>query len=349
MNATGKVALSELRSFCEEALQRLGVSAGNAAVVADNLLDANLRGIDTHGIARLPNYAARIRSGGIDPKGEVTIVSDRPSVIVLDGNQGPGQVAAARGMRMAIERARERGIASAAVRNSNHLGTLSYFALMALPEEMIGFAVSGAGPGLAPWGGAEPLLGSNPWSVAIPAGKHPPIVVDMANGVVISGKIRAAADRGEPIPGGWALDSAGRPTTDAKAAVAGSVFPFGGAKGSALTLMLEVMASVLTGAAYSTGVGDLSELARPQRVGHLFMALRIDHYLPPDEFRSRADDLLDKLVSSRLAEGHSEIRIPGARGARMQEERTAEGIPIPAGVRDQLNKLAAELGMERSI
>ena len=347
MPTNNRVSPDRLRSFCRQVLQKLQMNPESASMVADSLVDANLRGIDTHGIARLPNYVARIRAGGIDPKAEVTVVSDKQSVVVMDGHQGAGQVAATLGMRTCVERTRTHGIASVAVRNSNHLGTLSYYARMALPEEMIGVAVSGAGPGLAPWGGAEPLLGSNPWSVAVPAGNHPPVVVDMANGVVIAGKIRAAAERGESIPLGWALDQNGRPTQDAKAAMAGSVFPFGGAKGAALTLMLELMASVLTGAEYSTGVGDLGELPRPQRVGHLFLAMRVDYFLPPDQFHSRVDDLLDRLVNSRVAEGHTDIRIPGARGERTSAERSTGGIAVPPQLQEQLDKLAADLGVEK--
>lgn len=340
------VSADRLRRFCAAALERVGVPQKDAGMVADNLVDADLRGIDTHGIVRLPNYIARVRAGGIAANAPVTVVSDSSSIVVLDAHDGFGQVAGTRAMRLAIDRAGEHGIAAVAVRNSNHLGTLAYYARMAVGHEMVGLAVSGAAPGIAPWGGAEPLLGSNPWSIAFPVRGHAPLVVDMANGVVIAGKIRAAAERGDPIPRGWALDRDGLPTEDARAAAAGSVFPFGGAKGAALTLALEVLASVLTGAAYSTQIPELSQTERPQRLGHFFLALRVDRFLPVEEFHDRLGDLLNCLEHSRVAAGRDRIRIPGVRGESAMAEHLAHGIPIPPRLLDQLARLADDLGIE---
>lgn len=344
-DATTPVDADRLNAFCRSALERLGVPSDQAATIADSLVDANLQGIDSHGIVRLPQYAGRIRGGGLRPTTELVTIVDRPSVVVIDANDGFGQVAATAAMGRAIERAKDRGIAAAAVRRSNHVGVMGYYSRMAVEHGMIGFAVSGAAPGIAPWGGAEALLGSNPWSIAYPT-RGEPLVVDIANGVVIAGKLRAAEQRGETIPLGWALDQDGRPTQDPAAGLAGSLLPFGGAKGAGLTLAWEVLASVLTGASFSRDVPELTNPVVPQRLGHLFLAIRVEDFMPLDEFVERIDRLLAAIESSRPVAGGPTVRIPGRRGAWSRAERRTSGVPLPAGLRATLASLGGELGIE---
>jgi LDH2 family malate/lactate/ureidoglycolate dehydrogenase len=324
-------------------LATVGAREQDAAIVATNLIDSDLRGIDTHGIVRLPGYVERIRAGGILTSAELTVVEDSGSIITLDAHGGFGQVAATRGMQLAVERARENGIAAAAVRDSNHVGALGFYSRMAVEDDSIGIAVSGGSAFIAPWGGTQALLSTNPWSMAFPADRNVPLVVDVSNAVALSGAVAAAADRGEQIPLGWALDADGSQTTDARAVA--SLMPFGGPKGAALTLALEVLASGLTGATYAKDVPVYEEYDEPQRLGHLFVALRIQRFLPFGQFTRRLDELIDALHASPAASGHAEVLIPGERGAKNYTERSLSGIPIRPTLAAQLIGLAAELGI----
>ena len=346
MSGKRPVSPTQLHHFCCRVLERLGVPPQDARVVADHLVDADLRGVESHGVVRLLQYARRIREGGLSPVTRLTPVSDQGTVVVLDAHGGIGQVAGLQAMQLAIQRARAHGVGVVAVRESNHLGVMGYYARLAAAQEMVGFAISGAAASIAPWGGAEPLLGSNPWALGVPARRHPPLIIDMANTVVIAGKVREAAEKGEPIPPGWALGPDGLPTQDARQAMQGSLLAFGGVKGAALTLGWEVLASVLTGAAYSTDIPALTDMGRPQRLGHLFVALRIDAFLPLETFYARVDDLLDRLKASRAAVGQTAIRLPGERGEQLAASRRVDGIPLPEGLWARLDGLAAELGVE---
>lgn len=342
---TDTVSAADLRAFTERVLTALDVAADEAAIVAASLVDADLRGVDTHGVAaRLPNYVARVRNGGINPHAKVSVVADHGAITVLDADDAFGQIAADRATREAIDRAREHGVGIVAVRRSNHIGVMSYWTRQMADAELAGHAVSGAAPGIAPWGGTEKLLGSNPWSWAFPVAGHPPLVVDVSNGVVIYGKVRGAAKRGEPIPEGWALDPDGRPTTDAQAGVEGSLLPFGDAKGAALTMGLEVLASILTGAAYSKQVPELFEPEHPQRLGHFFLALDIAKFQPFDEFTRRTAEFVDWIESSRPAAGADKVRTPGTRGEQTFAQRSAEGLPLTD--RAALDALAQDLKIE---
>lgn len=345
MSATTRTVSAEaLQRFCERALVAVGTPPDRAETVAESLVDADLRGLGGHGVpARLPNYVARVREGGIVPDGPCEVVADHGAVATLDAGDGFGQVAAAQSMRTAIQRAGTHGVGVVAARHSNHLGALGYWSRMAAEEQMVGFVVSGAAPRIAAWGGADPLLSTNPWSLAYPtADGRPPLVVDIANGAVLSGALVKAEKAGERIPLGWALDPEGRPTDDPKAGQEGSMLPFGGAKGGALTLALEVLGSILTGAAYSRHVPDLSELDKPQRLGHLFVALPVDRFLPPEEFEARLEELLGWVEASNPAQGVDEVRVPGVRGTRVRHERLEVGIPLD-GRAEPLDRLAEDL------
>lgn len=337
---------ADLQAFCVRVLEALGASSSDARIVADSLVDADLRGLDDHGVpARLPNYVARLRAGGIVPDGSRRVVADAGAVIGFDAGDGFGQVAAREGMQVAMDRAQLHGIGIVGVHRSNHLGALSYWTRMATQAGTVGFAVSGAAARIAPWGGAEPLLGTNPWSVGFPtAGDAPPFVVDVSNGAVLSGELVRADEAGEQIPVGWALDQDGRPTRSPKSGMIGSMLPFGGAKGAALTLALEVLASVFTGAAFSRHVPDLNDLEQPQRLGHVFAALPVDAFVTADAFTSRLEELLGWIEHSKPAEGVGEVRIPGVRGERTRERRLAEGIPM-SGRTAALWALAGDVGV----
>ncbi len=342
---TDTVSAADLRAYTERVLTALDVPAAHATIVADSLVDADLRGVDTHGVAaRLPNYVARVRNGGINPRANIDVVSDLGAISVLDADDAFGQIAAKQATDTAIARAADHGVGIVAVRKSNHIGVMGYWTRMMADAGMAGYGVSGAAPGIAPWGGTEKLLGSNPWSWAFPVANHSPVVVDISNGVVIYGKVRGAAQQGKPIPEGWALDPDGQPTTDAQAGVDGSLLPFGGAKGAALTLGLEILASILPGASYSKQVPELFEPEHPQRLGHFFMALKVDAFMPLDEFEKRTAEFIDWVESSKPATGVEQVRTPGQRGEQVFAERSRDGLPM-AG-RAALDKVADDLGVE---
>jgi LDH2 family malate/lactate/ureidoglycolate dehydrogenase len=334
----------DLFRFYVACFEGLGLAPAAADAVAAGLLDADLSATDTHGIHRLPIYAERIRTGGIAVDAEVDVVRDDGSTVLLDGNHGPGQVAATKAMQLAIERAERHGIAAVAVRRSNHLGTLAYYSKMALSHSQIGFAVTGVASSIAPWGASEALLGSNPWSWAIPARRHPPIVVDQANGIVTS-TVTRNPDSGDAIPEGVAIDSEGRPATTKRAALGGSLLPIGGHKGYGLTLVLEVLASVLPGAAYSYQVAKFDEPGRPKSIGHFMMAIDIARFDAVQSFTDRIDDLLDHLLAAHHGEEQPGARIPGEHSAASEVERRARGVPISAGNLERALAVAESLGV----
>jgi LDH2 family malate/lactate/ureidoglycolate dehydrogenase len=344
----GHVTSDDLERFCVAALESVGASSGAAATVAAALVDADLRGLDSHGVvARLPGYVARCRSGGIVVDAQVERVQDDGGpVAVVDGHDGFGQVVAAAAVEVAQNLAREHGVGLVAARGSNHLGAVGYYTRLMAERGFVGFVVSGGGPRIAPWGGAEPLLATNPWSFAFPVADRAPLVVDVSNGAVLTGSVDDAAARGERIPLDWALDAQGRPTEVAAEGAAGSLLAFGGAKGTALTLALEMLASVVTGGAFSRQVPSIADPTRPQQLGHLFLALEVGRFMPPEEMRARAAQLVDWITGSRPVEGGPPVRAPGDRGAATASERSRAGVPL-LGRREPLDELAAELGIEQ--
>ncbi|MEO2003496.1 MAG: Ldh family oxidoreductase, partial [Candidatus Poribacteria bacterium] len=241
--------LAEVTSACFRAC---GMSVPDADYLADTLVDADLEGVHSHGVVRVSDYVAKLTTGGVDPRGVPTIAREFGGCVVVDGGNSMGQIGARFGMARAVELAATHGIAAAAIRGSNHCGAVGYIARMALAEGMIGVATTNALPTMAPWGGAERILGINPLAFAIPAGQERPIVYDAAFSGASHGKIRIHAQKGIPIPNGWALDRDGVPTTDPAAAIDGLLAPIGQYKGTALAMVMGVLSSMLSGASYGT-------------------------------------------------------------------------------------------------
>jgi LDH2 family malate/lactate/ureidoglycolate dehydrogenase len=246
-----------LRAFCEEVFLSCGMVQEDAAIVADSLVQANLRGVDSHGVARVGIYAKRLKMGLVNPRPNVGIVRESAGTLLVDGDNGMGQVVGVRAIDLGLDKAGKSGGISVGVRRSNHYGAGAYYVQRAVARDAIAFAYSNAPPTMAPWGGVDPYVGTNPYAYGVPAGEHRPIVLDMATSIVARGKIILAAERGEPIPEGWAIDAEGNPTTDAQEALAGSVLPFGGPKGYALSLMIDIMAGALTGAGFGPGINSM--------------------------------------------------------------------------------------------
>jgi LDH2 family malate/lactate/ureidoglycolate dehydrogenase len=332
---------SALREFSAAIFQRLGLPQTQALTVADCLVRANLRGLDSHGVARIPIYAKRLRLGLVNPRPTLTVNQVARSAASLDGEDGMGMVVGAKAMEAAIELARDTGVGLVGVHRSTHYGMAAYYVLQAAAADRIGFAFTNSSPGMAPFGGTKPILGVNPLAVGVPAGRRPAVVLDMAMSEIARGKMRLAAMHGEPIAEGLGVDKEGKPTRDGMAVFGGgAVNPFGGPKGSALAIWMEIMGGVLTGAAFAGEMKSLYEdFSGPQRIGHLFMAIRPDLFMPMADFKHRMDTMIDRLKDSHPVEGIDEVLMPGEPEARREAERLRTGIPLTAEV---LGSLRAE-------
>ena len=341
----------ELSTFSVACLAALGVSAPDAQTVTDNLVYAEVRGHASHGIVRLPVHAKRLVAGVVDPAGRPEIATApataqaAAAVGVVDGKNALGPVVGTYAVDRAIEAAEQYGVGVFVARNSNHFGPAAFYSEIASERGLIGIAASNAPPNMAPWGGKDRFLGTNPFSVAVPAGRGS-IVLDMASSLVARGKIILAAQKGDPIPLGWALDPEGNPTTDAAQALLGAVLPFGGPKGSAISLLIDVFSGVLSGAAYGRHLNTLENLSAVQNLGHVFIVLRVDAFIASDEFRRRVDDLIEQLKSSPKAPGVDEILAPGEIERRRIAETGRRGITVTGDVLGQLHDLAESLGVE---
>ena len=310
---------------------RLAVAAGvpqqDAEIFARALVDADVHGISTHGLSRLNIYLQRIDRGLIAPKAELTVDRDGGSILALDAGNGLGQVQAIKALELLKPLARKNGIAAATIRNSQHFGALSYFCNLAADEGMILIAMTGGEPSMSPAGSFEPFFGTNPIAASFPTGKGFHVKIDMATSIVARGNIISAARKKEPIPEGWALDPEGNPTADAQQALLGTVLTMAGHKGYALALLIEVFASVLSGAAIGPKIGSMyKNLDRKQDVGHFFCLLNIDAFLDPGQFRARIDETIDQIKGSKRRPGVEEILIPGERSARKAAANMDSGI-----------------------
>lgn len=331
-----------LEDFTNAVFNRVGLAESESRIVAASLLKANLRGLDTHGVIRIPAYISRITRGLINTGPHFEEGAKYPWAVAIDGDNAMGAAVASHAMNAALERAATFGIGGATVRHSNHFGAASVYALMAVERGCIGMVLSPASRSLAPYGSMEPLFGTNPIAVALPAGRHAPWVLDMATSVAARGHIRAAALRNEPIPEGWALDHEGRATTDPHAAMKGTMLPFAGPKGSGLSMMIDVFGGVLSGSAFAGDIGDMTRDDRPQDVGHFFLAFKVDAFMAPSEFNARMEKAIERVKGLRPAHGFEEVCYPGELEARREVLRRRTGIPLPPEVAAELERVSAE-------
>ncbi len=335
-----------LERFATDLLMRLGLPQADAVLTAWALVQADLEGVETHGLGRLPNYVARLQKGLVNPTPQMKIVRQIGATALLDSDNGMGQVAAARAMGEAIRLAEQFRTGWVAVRNSNHFGAASFYCSMAVEVGMIGFAFSNTPPGMAPYGGREAFLGTNPIGIGIPTGTATPISIDMATSAVARGQILKAKRNGTPIPLGWALDCDGAPTTDPAAALHGALLPMAGAKGYGLALAVEVLCGVLTGAGVGPEIPSFFDnWEQPSNVGHLIGALNIAAFVDLAAFCRRADQLIHDLRQVPPAVGHEAVLIPGERRAKLAKRRRSAGVPLAPTAIQQLSRIAAELGL----
>lgn len=345
-----RVAADELRTHCRTVLTAAGLPERAAELVADSLVDAESRGISSHGVTRTRIYSERLRAGMIDATAEPIIVKDRAGAVQLDARNAVGHVGARAGLDLAVSRAREGAVCVVGVANSNHCGTLAYFTRAAARDGLVAIAMSTAPPTMVYFGGRTRAVGTNPISFAVPRPDGPPIVVDMATSATARGKIILANQLGQDIPDGWAVDSDGRATTDAAAALLGSVTPFAGPKGSGLAMMVELLAGAMVAGVTGAGIGDMYEhWTRPQRVAHLFVVLNPDAWLGRDAFLAHVGDFAAQVHGLPPAEGFDSVLLPGEVEEAALSRAMRDGVLLSETVFHDLDAIAAEMGASRTL
>jgi len=333
--------------FGRRLLTAHGLPDEDAKIVAGCLVRADLRGVDTHGLQYLPHYLDRLRRGLINPKPVLKVEKVTPMIGALDGHDGFGFVVATKAMAAAIDMAREFGIGIVTARRSTHFGMAANYTLQAMDAGLIGLVFTNASPGMPPWGGREPIIGTSPIAAGAPTGKETPFDLDMSPAAAARGKVRRAARRGESIPLGFALDSQGRPTTDPNAALNGGVMqPIGGPKGSGLSMLMDILCGVITGAACAGEVGNqFLDYDRPQDVGHFMLVMKPDLFVSRDEYLRRMDKLVQRVHGCARAEGFDEILMPGERERQFEAKYRRIGVPFNAKELAELQHEAARAGL----
>ncbi len=342
-----RLSAATLKDFTTRLLQSAGLSAAEAACLAGNLVLANLRGVDSHGLMRLRTYATRVKCGVVKPGVAPRVVREAPAFLAIDGGNGNGMWIGRQVMELCIGRAKETGACFATVNNGNHFGIAASFTEMAAAEGMIGLAMSNAGATMVPTGGRKPILGANPLSIAIPSGKYRPLVLDMATSTVAQGKIILAAKEGKKtIPSDWAVDPEGNPTTDPELALKGAMLPFGGAKGYGLALIIDILVAGLSGALTSAHTRNFwKDFEHPQNLGFFLGAWNIASIMPLPEFERRMETILGEMKACPPAPGHTEVFYPGEIEHRREAENLRGGIALGPAVIEDLTKLGGEYGV----
>jgi LDH2 family malate/lactate/ureidoglycolate dehydrogenase len=346
VNEIMRISAEALAQWLRPVFETHGMPEADAATAARALIKASLRGVDSHGVARVPMYCERLRRGVANPVPDIQVRRTAPAVALVDGDNGLGLVVGRRAMAEAIAIALENGIGLAGVKRSGHYGMAALYILQAVEAGCAALAFTNASPALPVWGGRSAFLGTSPFAAGTPAGDAPAFVLDMACSTVARGKLKFAAQRGEPIPEGLALDRHGRPTTDGAEAFEGVLLPMGGVKGAGLAMLMEVLSGVLTGAAFGGEVRNpFTGLDGPQNTGHFFLALRGDLFMDREDFEDRMLTLRERVKNQPLAEGFHEILMPGEPEAHNEEERQAQGIPLTADVLSSLQKEGERTGV----
>jgi LDH2 family malate/lactate/ureidoglycolate dehydrogenase len=340
------VDASRLRRFTRLAFERTGLGGAEAEILADHLIWADLRGIAWLGVRKIPQYLTRLRTGSTTTNGRPKLLSERGGFLILDGQDGFGQIVGYHAMRMVIERARSSGVGCAVLRDTTSAGALGYYPSLAVDERMIGLTINNSPPLQSAPGGVDKIMGNQAFAIACPAGRHSPPLLDMATSAITLARIHDHAERGEPLPEGVALDTRGEATVDPAAALGGLLLPMGGHRGFGLGLMWEVLTGVLAGGTrFLTDVTWPDDFDRPQAVSMFFLALDPTVSLPYEVFTSRVDDLVDRIHRSKMSEEGRRTLVAGERSARIAARRQEEGIPLPAGVFATLRELGADLGV----
>ncbi|MFA1610830.1 Ldh family oxidoreductase [Halobellus rubicundus] len=329
-----------LRSFVETVLTEGGVADEHAHRVADGLVRADMRGVSSHGVARLEVYMKKFEGGGFNPDPDISVTPIDAAAAMVDADDGPGQSAAYLAMNEAMDLAREAGIGMASVTNSNHFGTAAYYTEYASDEDFIGIAMTNVGSDVIPFGGSKPFLGTNPISVSVPTNRSFPITLDMATSIVAMGRIQEESRREDTeIPSDWAVNEQGEPTTDPHEAVA--VRPVGGPKGYGLGVVVDVLCGLLSGVGTSPEIGPLyDDYDQPMRLGHFIAAIDVSAFRDVETFKADVDDYIDQLKAVETREGFDEVKLPGEIETAKYREQAQNGVELQPSTVESLRTLA---------
>jgi L-2-hydroxycarboxylate dehydrogenase (NAD+) len=354
-----------LAKFCTQVFVKLGVQEKDAEVTSDVLVASDLRGIPSHGVARLMRYVDGIRNKTILPDAKVTVEKETASTGVVNGGNGLGQPAGYFGMNLAIKKAKDSGLGFVTVHNSNHYGIAGYYSMMALKDDLIGISLTNSAPLVVPTFSRDMLIGTNPISVAAPAGKERPYVLDMATSVVPRGKFEVYERQDKPVPLGWAVDEKGVPSTDTKRIIdnmaktaGGGILPLGGAgellsghKGYGMSLLVDILSGVLSGSDFGPWVKTLKKDGTKTHinVGHFFGAIKIENFIDLDKFKSTMDEMMLGLKDSSKAEGEKRLYIHGEKEFEKYDEYKKNGVPLQEKVITALKKLSEEMNIKYDI
>ncbi len=353
------ISQSTLRTFAQDIFLAIGCSQKHATLAADVLLKADLRGIDSHGVARLSGYVRLWEKKRINATPNIRIVHETATTTTVDGDAGLGLVVAPFAMQIAIEKAEKYGSGWVAVRNSNHFGIAGYHALMAVEQDMIGYALTNASPLVAPTFSNERMLGTNPICYAFPAGKYPPVIVDMATSAAANGKLEIAQRKGIDVPEGWIQNKQGNTVTDPHSLKSGgSLLPLGSDrdhgshKGFGLGSIVDILSGVLSGAAYGPWVPPFVAFLEPsanppgQGIGHFVGAMRVDGFRPAQDFKANLDNWIERFKSAERINPDQKVIIPGEPELEAETDRIKNGIPLVDAVVNDLNELAVRFGVQ---
>jgi LDH2 family malate/lactate/ureidoglycolate dehydrogenase len=358
-----RVPVDTLVKFMVAALEKMGVPGEDAKIIADVLITSDLWGVRSHGVAHLKMYHERMKRGLQLPVSNWKVVKDSKATAVIDGGNGMGMVVGYHAMKLAIEKARQFGLGAVAVRNSSHYGVAGYYPLMAAREGLVGLSVTNAHPSTAPTFGVKPMLGTNPIAVAAPTDEPFPYMFDAATSIVPRGKIEVAARAGKPIPEGWVINQEGISATDSSAMieemnegkvallpVGGLGELMGGHKGYGLATMVEIFSAAFQDGTYLWGLTDTDADGKPQflRIGHFFLAIDIEHFIPLEVFKKITGNMMRELRESTKAPGQSKIYTAGEKEYYSTRRIQSEGVEIPPGVQKALQALGKELGISSS-
>ncbi len=358
------IPVKKLYQFMLTVFQRSGVSEEDAILCTDVLIKSDLHGIESHGVGRLRMYYDRLKSGLIEKETKLSIVRESPTTAVIDGNHGIGMVVATEAMQLAIQKAKELGMGAVAVRNSTHFGIDGFYPLMAVQQNMIGMSFTNARPCVSPTHGTQPTLGTNPFAFGAPTDEECPFLYDGATSITQRGKIEVLARAEKPVPEGWVIDKENAPMTDADKILDqillddAALLPLGGTseisgghKGYCLSTMVEILSSALQSGAFLFQLSGLDENNNPTRfrVGHFFMVMNIENFLPVDEFKKNIGDLLRTLRSTRKAPGEARIYTAGEKEFEMEKIVTEQGVPVNANLRKDLLYLQQELNLTETL
>ena len=342
-----RFSAESLHSFAVEVFCSSGLDREPAILVVDSLVDANLRGVDTHGLTRLLHkYVERVREQRVNLKPDIRIIRETPSTAVIDGDNGLGAIVSRFAIDVAIQKAKEAGSCWIGVRRSNHFGACGYWTRLISEADMIGFGVTNGPSNMAPWGGFTPYHSTNPISFAAPTGKGWNIVLDFSTAVAARGNMILFQAMGLPIPEGWSFDAQGNPTTDADEAMKGTVVPIAGHKGYGLSFFIDLLCGILAGAQFGPHIGRMyGEDDREQDVGHVFSSVNIEAMEDIEVFKRSVDQMIDEVHDIEPKKGFERIFVPGEIEAETTERRRIEGIPIPDEIIEEFRRLSEETGV----